>query len=297
MIYTVTLNPALDYTLNIDLLQRGAITRSNGEISAFGGKGINVSLILKELGLESTALGICAGFMGEALVCDLENKGIKTDFVRLKEGNTRINVKIRDGAETDINCGGPDVPKEALEQLFAKLDALQEGDILVLAGSIPKGVPQSIYADIMKRLQNKGILFVVDACGEALTRAIEQKPFLIKPNEDELAEIFKTQIETLDDALFYAEKLCEMGAQNVLVSLGEKGAVLRDSEGKKYFADSKKITPKSTVGAGDSMVAGFLAGYILEGDFEKALKLGAACGTATAASYGLATKKEIEYYK
>lgn len=297
MIYTVTLNPALDYTLNIDLLQRGAITRSNGENSAFGGKGINVSLILKELGLESTALGICAGFVGEALVCDLENKGIKTDFVRLKEGNTRINVKIRDGAETDINCGGPNVPREALEELYLKLDALQSGDVLVLAGSIPTGVDQSIYADIMKRLQNKGILFVVDACGEALTLALKEKPFLIKPNEDELAEIFKTKIETLDDAYFYAEKLWEMGAENVLVSLGEKGAVLRDAEGKKYFADSKKITPKSTVGAGDSMVAGFLAGYILEGDFEKALKLGTACGTATASCYGLATGKEIEYYK
>ena len=297
MIYTVTLNPALDYTLNIDLLERGAITRSNGENSAFGGKGINVSLVLKELGLNSTALGICAGFVGEALVCDLENKGIKTDFVRLKEGNTRINVKIRDGAETDINCGGPNVTREALEELYLKLDALQSGDILVLAGSIPKGVDQSVYADIMKRLQNKGILFVVDACGEALTKALEQKPFLIKPNEDELSEIFKTNIETLEDALFYAEKLCEMGAENVLVSLGEKGAVLRDAEGNEYFKSSKKITPKSTVGAGDSMVAGFLAGYILEGDFEKALKLGSACGTATASCYGLATKKEIEYYK
>ena len=297
MIYTVTLNPALDYTLNIDLLQRGAITRSNGENSAFGGKGINVSLILKELGLESTALGICAGFVGEALVYDLVNKGIKTDFVRLKEGNTRINVKIRDGAETDINCVGPDVTDEALEELFTKLDALKEGDVLVLAGSIPAGVPQSIYAEIMKRLQNKGILFVVDAGGEALTLALGQKPFLIKPNEDELAEIFTTQIKTADEALFYADKLWEMGAENVLVSLGEKGAVLRDFEGKKYFASSKKITPKSTVGAGDSMVAGFLAGYILEGDFEKALKLGTACGTATASCYGLATEKEIEYYK
>ncbi len=297
MIYTLTLNPALDYTVKIDELKRGKIILSDSQNMVFGGKGINVSLVLKELEIPSVALGFAAGFVGRGLIEELENKGICHNFVLLKEGNSRINVKIRDGEETDINTSGPNVPREALDELFCKLDKLQSGDVLVLAGSVPPTLPKNIYADIMKKLKNRGVLFIVDAIKGTLLSALEFKPFLIKPNAEELGDIFETEIKNFEEALFYAEKLQQMGAQNVLVSMGSKGAVLRDSEGKKYFANSKKITPKSTVGAGDSMVAGFLAGYMAEGDFEKALKLGINCGTATAACYGLATRKEIEYYK
>lgn len=296
MIYTLTLNPALDYTVKIDELERGKIILSDSQNMVFGGKGINVSLVLKELEIPSVALGFAAGFVGRGLIEELENKGICHDFVLLKEGNSRINVKIRDGEETDINTSGPNVPTEALDELFCKLDKLQSGDVLVLAGSVPPKVPKNIYADIMKKLKNRGVLFIVDAVKKTLISALEFKPFLIKPNAEELGDIFETEIKNFEEALFYAEKLQQMGAQNVLVSMGSKGAALKGADGKDYTIKAPKITVKSTVGAGDSTVAGFLAGYLKTDDLEYALKLGVACGTATASCVGIATIEEIEKY-
>ena len=296
MIYTLTLNPALDYTVKIDKLERGKIILSDSQHMAFGGKGINVSLVLKELEIPSVAMGFVAGFVGHGLIEELENKGISHDFVHLKAGNNRINVKIRDGAETDINTIGPNVPSKALEELLCKLETLKKGDILVLAGTVPPLIPKNIYADIMKRLGSKGVLFVVDAIKETLLSALEFKPFLIKPNAEELGDIFGCEIKNFEDALFYAEKLQQSGAQNVLVSMGEKGAVLKGADGKEYTVNAPKITPKSTVAAGDSTVAGFLAGYLKSGNLESALKLGVACGTATATCDGTATREQIEKF-
>ena len=196
MIYTLTLNPALDYTVIIDELQRGKIILSDSQHMAFGGKGINVSLVLKELEMPSVAMGFAAGFVGYGLIEELDNKDINNDFVFLKEGNSRINVKIRDGEETDINTSGPNVPSQALDELFCKLDRLKSGDVLVLAGTVPPLISKNIYADIMKRLENKGVLFVVDAIKETLLSALEFKPFLIKPNAEELGDIFDTEIKT-----------------------------------------------------------------------------------------------------
>ncbi|MBO5321890.1 MAG: 1-phosphofructokinase [Clostridia bacterium] len=296
MIYTLTLNPALDYTVIIDELQRGKIILSDSQYMAFGGKGINVSLVLKELEMPSVAMGFAAGFVGYGLIEELENKGISHNFVMLQEGNSRINVKIRDGEETDINTLGPNVPSEALDELFCKLDRLKSGDVLVLAGTVPPLISKNIYADIMKRLENKGVLFVVDAIKETLLSSLEFKPFLIKPNAEELGDIFDTEIKSFEDALFYAEKLQQMGAQNVLVSMGEKGAALKGADGKEYTINAPRIIPKSTVAAGDSTVAGFLAGYLKTDDLEYALKLGVACGTATASRIGTATREEIEKF-
>lgn len=296
MIYTLTLNPTLDYTVKIDRLERGKIILSDSQHIVFGGKGINVSLVLKELEIPSVALGFAAGFVGYGLIEELENKGISHNFVHLKEGNSRINVKIRDGSETDINTVGPNVPSEALEELLCKLEKLQKGDVLVLAGTVPPLISKNIYADIMERLENKGVLFVVDAIKETLLSALEFKPFLIKPNAEELGDIFGCEIESFEDALFYGEKLQQMGAQNVLVSMGAKGAVLKGADGKDYTVKAPKITPKSTVAAGDSTVAGFLAGYLKTGDLEYSLKLGVACGTATATCIGTATKEQIEKF-
>ena len=293
MIYTVTFNPAIDYIVYMKELEKGSINRSERETAFFGGKGINVSFILKELGHESTALGFVAGFTGKALEQGIENKGLHADFVRLENGITRINVKIRSGEETDINSQGPDIKQGDIDRLFEKLDRLKEGDVLILAGSIPKTLPSDIYERIMERLYGRGVHFVVDATKELLVNSLKYKPFLIKPNNDELSEIFGVEIKTPELSAEYGKKLVKKGASNVLVSMGGKGAVLCDENGKTHYMPAVGGEAVDTVGAGDSMVAGFIAGYTEKKDYEYALKLGTAAGAATAFSEGLGTRDKI----
>lgn len=293
MIYTVTFNPALDYVLHLDKLEVGEINRSVSEQIINGGKGINVSTVLKNLGVENTALGFCAGFTGDELERGINADGVKTDFIHLKNGFTRVNVKIRAQEDTDINGQGPKIENEDIERLFEKLDSLGQEDILVLAGSIPNTLPKDIYERILERLDGRGVKTVVDATGELLVNVLKYKPFLIKPNNDELGEIFGKTIETDEEITEYAIKLREMGAENVLVSMGGAGAILVTADGcfKRGVAKGKVV---NTVGAGDSMVAGFLYGYLKSGDYEYALKTGTAAGGATAFTVGIATKEEIE---
>jgi len=293
MIYTITFNPAIDYIMNVESMEPGITNRSKHEEIYFGGKGINVSCVLRELDIDSVALGFCAGFTGDALVDNLMNKGIKSDFIKLKKGNTRINVKIKSDAETEINGNGPEIASEELDLLYKKLLGLKSGDILVLAGSIPNSLPETIYEDIMKIMEDKNVKTVVDATGNLLVNVLKYKPFLIKPNNYELGDIFGIDLKSDDDITKYALKLHDSGAQNVLVSMADKGAILVDETGKVH-----KIIPPSgkavnSVGAGDSMVAGFIAGYLETGDYAYALKLGTAAGSATAFSAELATKYEI----
>lgn len=294
MIYTVTFNPALDYVMTVNNLHTGEINRADSEQMNYGGKGINVSAILSRLKMENKALGFIAGFSGDKLTDMLNADGIDNDFVKLNNGFTRINVKIKSDNETDINANGPDIQKEDLTKLFEKLDALKQGDYLVLAGSIPKSLPDNIYENILERLKNRNIKFVIDATGDLLLNVLPYKPFLIKPNHHELGELFDVKIKEYDDIVKYSKLLQEKGAENVLVSWGKKGAVLLDSQGNTYRIGNVPGKIVSSVGCGDSMVAGFVAGYIEKGDYAYALKLGAACGNATAFSQSLATKEEID---
>lgn len=293
MIYTVTFNPAIDYLVYVPELKVGSITRSEKEKTFCGGKGINVSLVLQELGIKSTAMGFIAGFTGSAIEHALGGRMIHTDFVHLKEGLTRINVKIRSEYETDINGQGPAISENDIKALLGKLKGLKQGDTLVFAGSIPNTVPSDIYEKIMELLSGTGVRFVVDATKDLLLNSLKYRPFFIKPNNDELGEIFGVRIDTPEDAIRYAGKLREMGALNVLVSMGGKGAVLVDENGKEYYMPAISGKVVNTVGAGDSMVAGFLAGYAQKADYAYALKLGTAAGGATAFSEGLATRDEI----
>ena len=293
MIYTVTFNPAIDYLVYVPELKVGSIIRSEKEKVFCGGKGINVSLVLRELGIKSTAMGFIAGFTGSAIEQAIGGDAISTDFVHLNEGWTRINVKIRSGYETDINGQGPAISENDIKLLFDKLKRLKQGDTLVLAGSIPNTLPSDIYEKIMELLSETGVRFVVDATKDLLLNSLKYLPFLIKPNNDELGEIFGVKIDTPEDAILYAGKLRKMGAVNVLVSMGKNGAVLVDENGKEYYMPAVDGKVINTVGAGDSMVAGFLAGYAQESDYGYALKLGTAAGGATAFSEGLATRDEI----
>ena len=293
MIYTVTFNPAIDYLVYVPELKVGSIIRSEKEKTFCGGKGINVSLVLQELGIESTAMGFIAGFTGSAIEQALGGGMIHTDFVHLKEGLTRINVKIRSEYETDINGQGPAISENDIQALLGKLKGLKQGDTLVFAGSIPHTVPSDIYEKIMELLSGTGVRFVVDATRDLLLNSLKYRPFFIKPNNDELGEIFGVRIDTPEDAIRYAGKLREMGALNVLVSMGGKGAVLVDENGKEYSMPAISGKVVNTVGAGDSMVAGFLAGYAQKADYAYALKLGTAAGGATAFCEGLATRDEI----
>lgn len=288
MIYTVTFNPAVDYVVKTGLLKPGAVNRSSGEQIFFGGKGINVSVILKQLGIESKALGFVAGFTGSAIESGINDQGIMTDFVHLKEGFSRINVKIKSDEETELNGQGPKIGSDAIEELFCKLDGLTAGDILVLAGSIPNTLPDDIYEKIICRLDGKGIKFVVDATNALLLNVLKYRPFLIKPNNFELADIFNTELKTTDDIVFYAKKLREQGAENVLVSRAEDGAVLVDANNDVHVISAPHGKVLNSVGAGDSMLAGFLAGFTENNDYNYALKLGTAAGSATAFSEGLA---------
>lgn len=293
MIYTVTFNPSLDYVIQVDKLVPGEINRTTHEAVYPGGKGNNVSVILSNLGHSSKALGFTAGFTGEALENMLKEFGCDTAFIRLPEGSTRINVKINAGEETEINGQGPVITEEAQQALFEQLDALKEEDILVLAGSIPNTLPSDIYERILEHLQGRGIHFVVDATKELLLKVLKYHPFLIKPNNHELGEMFGVTLKTRDEIVTYAKKLQEMGAENVLVSMAGDGAILLTEDGIIYKAKPPKGKVLNSVGAGDSMVAGFLTGYLNTGEYEKAFRLGVVTGSATAFQYWLATKEDI----
>lgn len=293
MIYTVTFNPSLDYVIQVDKLVPGEINRTTHEAVYPGGKGNNVSVILSNLGHSSKALGFTAGFTGEALENMLKEFGCDTAFIRLPEGSTRINVKINAGEETEINGQGPVITEEAQQALFEQLDALKKEDILVLAGSIPNTLPSDIYERILEHLQGRGIHFVVDATKELLLKVLKYHPFLIKPNNHELGEMFGVTLKTRDEIVAYAKKLQEMGAENVLVSMAGDGAILLTEDGIIYKAKPPKGKVLNSVGAGDSMVAGFLTGYLNTGEYEKAFRLGVVTGSATAFQYWLATKEDI----
>ena len=271
----------------------GVVNRTESEEIYFGGKGLNVSIILNELGIKSEALGFVAGFTGEAIENGMAKDGIKTDFVHLNNGFSRINVKIQSSFETEINGQGPEISEENIEELFKKLNKIQDGDTIVLAGSIPASLPSDIYERILEYLKNKKIRAIVDATGDLLMNVLKYKPFLIKPNNFELEEIFGVELKTAEDVSEYALKLKEMGAVNVLVSMAGDGAILADENGKIHACGVCSGTVKNSVGAGDSMVAGFIAGCEKK-SYEYALKLGTAAGGATAFSDGLA-KKDLIY--
>ncbi|WP_310602070.1 1-phosphofructokinase [Anaerosporobacter sp.] len=293
MIYTVTFNPALDYVVGVEHLITGQVNRTVSEEVFYGGKGINVSVLLKTLGLDSIALGFIAGFTGDEIEQGVKSQGIQTDFIRLPKGISRINLKIKSDNETEINANGPSIPETAIQELYEKLDKLEEGDSLVLAGSIPNTLPDDIYEQIMKRLYEKSIRFVVDATNDLLKNVLKYKPFLIKPNNHELGEMFGVTIENEEDIIKYARELQNMGARNVLVSMAGDGAILLDENNIVHRMGVPKGKVVNSVGAGDSMVAGFLAGYIQTGDYNKALCLGTASGSATAFSLGLGSKELI----
>lgn len=297
MVYTVTFNPAVDYVVHTDEMEIGSVNRSHGEEIYFGGKGINVSQVLKELGVESKALGFVAGFTGEAIEQGLAQNGVDTDFVHLDGGFSRINVKVKSRTETEINGQGPEIPDEKLTELFKKLNYIQEGDTIILAGSIPSSLPSDIYEKILDYLKGKNVRAVVDATKDLLLNVLKYKPFLIKPNNLELGEMFGVALHSADEIARYAGKLKEMGAVNVLVSMAGDGALLLDENGRIHICGVCRGTLKNSVGAGDSMVAGFVAGCEKKSagyDYEYALKLGTAAGGATAFSAGLG-KKDLIY--
>ena len=293
MIYTITFNPALDYISQVNNFEIGKINRTEKEKILPGGKGLNVSTVLKNLGIKSTALGFIAGFTGEELKRNIEQRGIKTDFIKVKKGITRINVKISSKEETALNGNGPDIATEDINELLDKIEQINSKDTVILAGNIPKCINNDIYEIICKKLEQNKVRFVVDATKELLMNVLKYKPFLIKPNKEELEETFKEKIETKEDIIVHAKKLQEMGAQNVLISLGGEGAILVTKENKEYFLNAPKGKVLNTVGAGDSMVAGFIAGYEKSGEFEYAFKMGVATGSASAFSMNLATAEEV----
>ena len=295
MIYTVTLNPALDKTVEILSFTVDSVNRITAMRTDPGGKGINVSIVLSNLGIKNTALGFTAGFTGEQIEKEIQKMGLLTDFIHVQNGISRINVKLKDYDGTEINGMGPDIDTSCVEQLYGKLEKLGEGDILVLAGSIPKCLPDSIYSDILERLQNRGVLFVVDATKDLLLNVLQYQPFLIKPNNHELGEIFGVDLNTRELVVPYAKKLQEKGAKNVLVSMAGEGAVLADEAGDVHMLAAPKGKLVNAVGAGDSMVAGFVAGWTEKKDYAYAFRMGISAGSASAFSEKLATKKEIEH--
>lgn len=293
MIYTVTFNPAIDYVVELVSFNIGEINRTTREYMNLGGKGVNVSRVLTNLEVPNVALGFVAGFTGDALRNGLERMGVRTDFISLEEGNTRINVNIKGVEETDINARGPEIPNSAIDELFKKLDNLQSGDTLVLAGSIPTSLPNDMYERIMERLYGKGIRFVVDATRDLLVKSLKYEPFLIKPNNHELGEIFGLELTKDNEIIYYARELKKQGAKNVLISMAGDGAILVDENDVAHKIGTPKGKVKNSVGAGDSMVAGFCAGYLEKGDYKYALRMGTAAGSASAFSESLATKQEV----
>jgi len=294
MVYTVTLNPALDYVMKVGTLRYDDINRSAEETLYYGGKGINVSVVLTRLGIENKALGFTAGFTGRQLEEMLQADGICTDFNHMESGMTRINVKIKADTELDINAVGPAVGEQEIDALLQKLDGIQSGDYLVLAGSVPKTLPEDIYERILQRLDGRGVRFVVDATGDLLRKVLKYRPFLVKPNHHELGDLFGVVTKTDEEIEHYARELQKQGARNVLVSRSKDGAMLVDENGGVSKIGNATGTLVNSVGCGDSMVAGFTAGCITSDDYAYALRLGAACGNATAFSEGLAEKADID---
>ena len=294
MIYTVTFNPSLDYIVSVDHFTQGCVNRTETELIFPGGKGINVSIVLHNLGMESTALGFVAGFTGEEIKKRVQDFRINTDFIEIQDGISRINVKLRSTQESEINGMGPYIDEKALESFFHRLEQLKSGDILVLAGSIPNSVPNTIYRDIMRFFENKGIEIVVDATRELLVNVLEYHPFLIKPNNYELGEIFGVDVPKDKNVVVdYAKRLQEKGARNVLVSMAGDGAVLVAENGQIFTSEAPKGEVKNSVGAGDSMVAGFLYGYFSTKSYEEAFQYGVCTGSASAFSDNLATKQDV----
>lgn len=294
MIYTVTFNPAIDYIVGVDDLRHGQVNRADEEQILPGGKGINVSVVLSNLGIENVALGFLAGYTGDMIESMLHRYGLTTDFIKLGKGMSRINVKIKSQMETEINGAGPEVDEGSIEKLYSKLKGLEKGDFLVLSGSIPHTTDNKAYMEIMEFLEGKGVKIVVDATGKLLLNVLKYKPFLVKPNIHELGELFEVTLRNKSDVEIYAKKLKEQGAVNVLVSMAGDGALLIDENGKAHEIDAPIGRVVNSVGAGDSMVAGFVAGYQETGSYEDALKKGVAAGSASAFSKNLATKEQVE---
>lgn len=294
MIYTVTFNPSLDYIVSVDNFKLGLTNRTSSELMLPGGKGINVSVVLKNLGIENTALGFVAGFTGEELVRRLNEMGVKTDFIQLDEGFTRINVKLKSIDGTEINGQGPDISEQKVRILMDKINALGEGDMLFLSGSIPKTMPDDIYQKIMAMLADKKVQISVDATRDLLMNVLPYRPFLIKPNNHELGEIFGVELKTRAQVVPYGKKLQALGARNVLISMAGEGGVLVAENGQVFEAPAPKGTLVNGVGAGDSMIAGFAAGWMRKNDYEYAFHMGMAAGSASAFSENLATKEEIQ---
>lgn len=294
MIYTVTFNPAIDYVVEVDDLRHGEVNRADEEQVFPGGKGINVSVVLKNLGFENVALGFLAGHTGDMIESMLHKKNVTTDFIKLSSGMSRINVKIKSRMETEINGSGPEVDRESIDALYDKLKKLKDGDYLVLSGSIPHTNDDTQYMEIMEFLEGKGVKVVVDATGKLMYNVLKYKPFLVKPNIHELGEIFQVTLRNKSDVEVYARKLKEQGAVNVLVSMAGDGAVLIDGDGIMHDMQAPMGRVANSVGSGDSMVAGFIAGYNNTGSYRDALKMGVVCGSATAFSKDLATKEEVD---
>lgn len=294
MIYTVTFNPSLDYIVSVEDFRLGLTNRTSSELLLPGGKGLNVSTVLKNLGMENTALGFVAGFTGEEIIREIETLGVKSDFIRIEEGISRINLKLKSVEGTEINGQGPEIRKEKVDLLMEKLDRIRKEDILCLAGSIPSSLPDDMYCQIMERIEDRKAMIVVDATKDLLVNVLKYHPFLVKPNNHELGEIFHTQIRTREEAIYYGKKLQELGARNVLVSMAGEGAVLAAENGQVFQSPAPKGTLVNGVGAGDSMVAGFITGWIERQDYRHAFYMGIAAGSASAFSEYLATREEVE---
>ncbi len=294
MVYTVTFNPSLDYIVTVDDFKLGLTNRTTSELMLPGGKGINVSIVLSNLGIENTAIYFSAGFIGDEITRKVKEWGIKSEEIKVSNGCSRVNLKLKSIDGTEINGAGPDISKEAIESFYHKLEMLQEGDTLVLAGSIPQTMPETIYSDIMARLSGKGIRIVVDATKDLLVNVLEYKPFLVKPNNHELGEIFGVELNTREEVVPYAKKMIEMGAENVIVSMAGQGAVFVSANGDAYLREAPEGKLVNGVGAGDSMVAGFIAGYLENKDLLHAFKMGLSAGSASAFSEYLATQEEVE---
>lgn len=294
MIFTVTFNPSLDYIVRVDEMRLGTINRTNYEQLLPGGKGINVSIVLGNLGHPSRALGFGAGVTGVALEKLLADSGVDADLVHVKAGFTRINAKVKAVEETEINGQGPRIAPEDVDALFSKLDVLGQDDTLVISGSVPNTLPSDMYEQVMERLAGRGVRIVVDAERDLLTRVLSYRPFLVKPNNHELGGIFGVALKTRDEVVPYARRMQEMGAQNVLVSMAGEGGVLVAADGQVYQSPAAQGTVVNSVGAGDSCVAGFLAGLMETGSYQTAFRMGLAAGSASAFSDHLATRPEVE---
>lgn len=294
MIYTVTLNPSLDYCVGMSNFVQGKLNRASSEEVYAGGKGLNVSIVLNNLGYSTISFGFIGGIIGDAIEGLMNSYGCTTDFIRVSEGSSRVNIKISSKKETEINGKGPIINANCIDQLFGKLGMLGDGDVLVLAGSIPKSVPKTLYEDILRSLDGKGVLSVIDAEGELLTNALKYKPFLVKPNTAELEGIFGVKINTREEIAWYAKKLKDLGAQNVIASMGADGAILITEDGRALYSPAPSGLIINTVGSGDSLVAGFIAGYFdSNGDINHAFKIGVAAGSATAFKPWLATMQDV----